>query len=460
MSSTNEDEIPDTPLEPEDAPAGARKAAISFILLTLFIDVLGIGIVVPVLPELVMFFIDGENASATTAAVAAGPVALIGMIYALMQFVFAPILGALSDRFGRRPVLLVALFGLGIDFVIQGFAPSITWLFVGRLIAGIMGASFSTANAYIADVSTPATRARNFGLGGMMFGFGFIIGPALGGMLGDINLRLPFFVSAGLALLNWLYGYFVLPESLPVEKRSAFTLAKANPLASLRYLRKYPVVAGLAMAFFCTSLAQRGLENVWVLFTSFQFDWDQRINGWTLGLVGLMAAIVQGGMVRPAIKRLGERKTAVFGMSISAISFIGYGLASDGWMIPVIIVFGAFGGLAGPAIRSIITGHFEDSEQGKIQGAMTSMISLTSILAPLLFTAGLFGHFTSKNAAMVLPGAPFLAGSALIVVAIMLTVRVFAKFPLETDGTEKRQSKSERNVIDAAVEEAATELTD
>lgn len=409
-------------MQPNGEP---KKAAVAFILFTLFIDILGIGIIIPVLPELVKEFVGGDPA------LAGRYVGIIGAAYALMQFIFAPILGALSDRFGRRPVLLASLFGLGVDFLVQGFAPNIAWLFVGRLFAGVMGASITTANAYIADVSTPQNRARNFGLVGMMFGLGFIVGPALGGLLGGVSLRLPFFVSAGLALTNWMYGYFILPESLAEEHRSSFTLAKANPFGTLGRLRQYPIVAGLSLAYVCSSLAQRGLENVWVLYTGFRYDWDELTNGLTLGLVGLMAAIVQGGLVRPVIARFGERRTAIVGMSVWAISFLGYGLASQGWMIPIIIILGSIGGLAGPAIQSIVAGTVSPSEQGKIQGAITSLISLTNVFAPLLFTAGLFSYFTSERAPIELPGTPFLVGSILLTLSLLIVVRVFQRHPAE-----------------------------
>ena len=395
----------------------------AFILVTLFIDILGIGIIIPVLPELIKEFAGGSTA------LAGWYVGVIGASYSLMLFVCAPIVGALSDRFGRRPIILGSLFGLGIDFLIQGLAPSIGWLFVGRLVAGVMGASFTTANAYVADVSTPENRARNFGLLGVMFGLGFIFGPAIGGLLGGLHLRLPFFVAAGLALLNWLYGFFILPESLPPENRSSLSLAKANPLGTIGRLRAYPLVFGLAASFVCMSLAQRGLENVWVLFTGYQFGWDELTNGLTLGLVGVMAAIVQGLLVRPAIARLGERRTVIMGLAISALAFLGYGLANQGWMVWGIITFGALGGLTGPAIQSIVAGSVDPSEQGKIQGALTSLISLTNIIAPLFFTAGLFGYFTSDRAPFELPGAPFLVGSLLQLTAMLIAFRVFRANP-------------------------------
>ncbi len=415
-----QDDVPRRPLS-----GNRRQAGMAFILLTLFIDILGIGIVIPVLPELVKSFVDEQTE------VAAWYVGIIAATYSLMQFLCAPVLGALSDRFGRRPVLLVSLFGLGVDFLIQGFAANVWWLFVGRMLAGMMGASFTTGNAYIADVSTPATRARNFGLVGVMFGLGFIFGPALGGLLGTVNLRLPFFVSAGLALLNWLYGYFVLPESLPPERRSEFTLRHANPLGTMRRLRTYPMVAGLATAFVCSSLAQRGLENVWVLYTGYRFHWDEWTNGLTLALVGLMAALVQGGLVRPIIGRLGERRTVMLGLTVSMFAFAGYGAATQGWMFPCIIVFASLGGLTGPAIQSIVAGTVDPREQGKIQGALTSLVSLTNIIAPLLFTSVLFGYFTSDEAVVHLPGIPFFVGSVLWLVALIIVGRVFRRYPSE-----------------------------
>ncbi len=403
-----------------------------FILITLFIDILGIGIIIPVLPELVKELVAVDRtggASEVDIARAGFYVGVIGAAYATMQFLCAPIMGALSDRFGRRPIILASLFGLGIDFLIQGFAPNIVWLFVGRIFAGVMGASFTTANAYIADVSSPENRARNFGMVGMMFGLGFIIGPALGGVLGELHLRLPFFVAAGLALVNWLYGFFVLPESLSPENRSGFSLAKANPVGALVHLRNYPIVVGLATVFVCTSLAQRGLENVWVLYTGFRYDWDKLTNGFALGLVGLTSAIVQGGLVRPVTARFGERRTAKIGITVSALAFLGYGLASEGWMIPAIIIFGSLGGLTGPAVQSIVAGTVSPSDQGKVQGALTSLMSLTNIVAPLLFTAGLFSYFTSPKALIELPGAPFLTGSVLLFLALFVITRVFKRFP-------------------------------
>ena len=400
------------------SPPKERQAAIAFILLTLFLDILGIGIVIPVLPELVKQFVGEDSANAGFY------YGLIGTVYSLTQFIFAPIIGALSDRFGRRPVILASLFGFGVDFILQGFAPSIWWLFLGRFVAGIMGASFTTANAYIADVSTPENRARNFGLTGVMFGLGFILGPTLGGMLGEVWVRLPFFVAAGLALANWLYGYFILPESLPPEKRSK-TFKLASPLEALKHLGAYPLVAGLAGAFACMSLAQRGLENVWVLYTAERFGWSPRANGLTLGLVGLMAALVQGGMVRPTVKRLGERKTVLLGLTVSVMAFLGYGFSYRPWMLFTTIVFGALAGLAGPAMQSLVAGSVDADEQGRVQGALASIMSATNVIAPLLFTTGLFSYFTSEKAFTYAPGAPFYLGAVLMLTGLLIVRGVF-----------------------------------
>jgi MFS transporter, DHA1 family, tetracycline resistance protein len=435
-----------------------RQAAIVFILITLFIDILGIGIIIPVLPELIKTFVAKEVAllpqselealSATTETTTPVPgekvktpleravdsrtgfyFGILAALYAAMQFVFAPILGALSDRFGRRPVILLSLLGLGIDYLILAFAPSLAWLFAGRIIAGIMGASFTAANAYIADISTPENRAQNFGFIGIAFGLGFIFGPVLGGLLGGINIHLPFFVSAGLVFVNLLYGIFVLPESLKAENRSKFSWARANPVSSLLNLRKYPLVFGLAGAFLFLTLAQGGLQNVWVLYTGYRFGWGELTNGLTLGLVGVMAAVVQGGLVRPIIKRLGERGAIVMGLAISVASFFFYGLAWQGWMMLVVIVLSAVGGVAQPAIQGLVAGSVQANEQGTVQGALTSLFSLTSVFAPLIFVTGLFSYFTSANAPFNLPGAPFFLGALFNLIAVLVVIQVFRKFP-------------------------------
>ena len=400
-----------------------RPAAMIFILITVFIDVLGIGIIIPILPELIKEFVGGGTSDA------ARWFGVLAMVYAAAQFLFAPLLGALSDRVGRRPVILVSLFGLGIDYLIMGFAPTIGWLFAGRVIAGIMGASFTTAHAYIADVSPPETRARNFGLVGVAFGLGFIFGPVAGGLLGGVDLRLPFFASAGLALVNWLYGFFVLPESLPPEKRDSFSWRKANPVGSLFVLGSNRLLAGLSVSFVFIGLAQRGLETAWVLYTGHRFGWDERANGLSLGLVGVMAAVVQGGLVQPVIRRWGERRAVLGGLAVAVATFLGYGLATEGWMLLVFIVLGSVGGVAGPAIQSMVAGSVTARDQGKVQGGIQSLMSLTAIVAPILFTSVLFGYFTSPTAPFQLPGAPFLLGALMYVTALVLLARLFRRVP-------------------------------
>ncbi len=398
-----------------------RQAGVSFILAVILLDMLGVGLIIPILPKLIEEFMGGDTSSA------ARMLGVIASCYAVAQFIFAPILGALSDRFGRRRVLLLSMFGLSVDYLIMGFAPTVAWLFAGRIVAGIMGASITTANAYIADISTPETRARNYGLINVAFGIGFMLGPTLGGLLGSIDLRLPFFVAAGLCLLNSVYGLFVLPESLAPENRSAFSLRNANPVSSLVNLRTYPLVASLAAAFVLMALAQRGLETSWVLYTSHRYGWDELQNGLALTAVGVSAALVQGLLVRDAVVWLGERKAVLIGFGIGTLAFAGYGLASRGWILITVIVIGSLGGIAGPAVQGIIAGTVAPHEQGKIQGALTSLMSLSAIVAPLVFTAGLFSYFTSDAAPFELPGAPLLAGSMLMAVAMLLLIRTFRR---------------------------------
>ena len=397
----------------------------------MFIDVLSIGIIIPVLPELVQVLIGGDESAASPY------VAVITAVFSLMQFLFAPVMGLLSDRFGRRPILLLSLFGLGVDFIIQGFATNVAWLFAGRMFAGMMGASITTANAYIADVSDDDTRARNFGLIGVMFGLGFIIGPSLGGLLGGIGLRVPFFTAAGLALINWLYGYFILPESLPSDRRRAqpLSLAAINPLAVLSRLKRYPIIGGLALVYAIKGFAQRGLETTWVLYTAAKFDWSEIDNGLALGWVGVSALIIQGGLVRPFVRRFGERRTMMIGIVVSGTAFACYALVPAGWMVPIIIPFGAMGGLTGPAIQSIVTKTAGGSEQGEIQGALTSVSSFCSIIAPLFFTGLLFNYFTRDDTPIRFPGAPLLAGSALIFISLLVALSVFRKFPVKPEPT-------------------------
>ncbi len=401
---------------------GAR-AGIAFILVTLFLDILGIGIIIPVLPGLVASFTGGDASSA------APWYAALAAVYAGMQFLFAPLIGALSDRFGRRKVILASLTAFGASYLILAVAPSLAWLFVGRIVAGITGATITAANAYIADVSTPKTRARNFGFVGVAFGLGFIFGPAIGGLLGGIGLRVPFYAAAFVALLGALYGLFVLPESLPPENRRAFSWRRADPFRALLGLRAYPLVAGLAFAFLFFSLAQRGLETVFVLYTDYRYGWGPRENGLALALVGVMAAVVQGGLVRPLVARVGERRTIVAGLTVSMLGFVGYGLASKGWILLVVIAVASLGAVAGPAIQGLIAGTVSATEQGSVQGTLTSMLSLTSVVAPLV-AGGLFGMFSGERSIVELPGMPFFAGAVFLVVALALVIRTLRRNPI------------------------------
>ena len=398
-----------------------RQASVFFILVTIFLDILGIGLIIPVLPALVGEFTVGDTQTAYLYGV-------LVSVYALMQFLFAPVFGALSDRFGRRPIILSSLLGYGLDYLLLALAPSLAWLVVARIVSGIMGANITTANAYIADVSTDETRGRNFGFIGAAFGLGFVFGPALGGLLGDVNLRLPFYAAAGLVLVNFLYGLFVLPESLPKEKRRAFNIRQANPIGGLGQLGKYPVVAGMAFAFVFFNLAQLGLQTVWVLYTGYRFGWDAFENGLTLALVGVMTALVQVGLTQRVIRRFGERRTILMGLTVSCVSFLLYGLSSQPWMMLATIVVGSLGGVAFPAIQSFIAGQVRPEEQGATQGALTSLQSLASIVGPVASTA-VFGYFTSADAPFALPGATFLAGAVLILITLVMVSRLFSRYP-------------------------------
>lgn len=396
----------------------SRKPALGFILVTLALDILGIGLIIPILPRLVESFQGGNVAAASHT------VGLLAALYSLMQFLCAPLLGSLSDRFGRRPVILSSLLGLGLDYFLLAFAPNLGWFFVGRIISGVTGANFAAATAYIADVSPPEKRAANFGMIGAAFGLGFILGPALGGLLGDIGLRVPFMVAGGLTLLNWLYGWRVLPESLASSNRRAFSWARSNPVGSLLDLRRHPMVFGLAGTYFLIHLAHQVLPSTWVLYTSYRYHWTVGQTGISLAIVGLMAAIVQGGLVRIIVPKLGERKAATLGLSIAALSYVGYGLATDGRMVYVTLVLGSLGGITGPAVQALISRSVGANEQGGVLGSLTSLASVAGILGPPIAT-GLFGHFIGASAPVQLPGAAFFFSSVLTIGALILALRSF-----------------------------------
>lgn len=390
-----------------------KNAALIFIFITLLIDVTGLGIIIPVLPTLL------QELSGGTVSEASQDGGWMLFAYASMQFVCAPIIGGLSDRYGRRPVLLASLFGFGVDYIFLAFAPTIGWLFVGRVIAGMMGASFTTAAAYIADISTPETRAQNFGLIGAAFGLGFIIGPMLGGFLGTLGTRVPFMVAAGLSLANWLYGFFILPESLKPENRRKFEWSRANPIGSLLNLKRYPVILGLVASLVLVYISAHAVQSNWAYYTIEKFNWNAKTIGLSLAVVGLVFAVVNGGLIRLIIPRLGNERTVYVGLGFNAAGFVLYALATQTWMMFAITVVYCLGGIAGPGLQGIISTQVPANEQGELQGALTSLMSVTSIVGPPLMT-NTFYFFTNKNAAIYLPGAPMLLGAVLTITATFL----------------------------------------
>ncbi|MFI5134566.1 MAG: TCR/Tet family MFS transporter [Chitinophagales bacterium] len=399
-----------------------RTAALGFIFITLLIDVTGFGIIIPVLPKLITELQGGGMSEAARVG------GLLMFAFSFMQFFFAPILGNLSDQYGRRPVLLAALFGFTIDYLILAFAPSIGWLFLGRILAGITGASFTTASAYIADISPPEKRAQNFGMIGVAFGLGFIIGPVIGGTLGHFGSRLPFFASAGITFLNFLYGYFILPESLKKEHRRKFEWKRASPWGSLVQLRKFPVIGGLVFSFFFIYVAAFAVQATWTFFTMEQFKWDEMMVGYSLGAVGLLVALVQGGLIRIIIPKIGQKRSIYLGLALYTLGLALFAFASQSWMMFAFLVPYCLGGIAGPAIQGIISNEVPANQQGELQGGLTSLISITSIIGPPLMT-NIFAAFTSKNAIVYFPGAPFLAGAILMLVSLILAMRTLASYP-------------------------------
>lgn len=385
-----------------------RKAAIGFIFITLLIDVTGLGLIIPVMPKLIEDLLQTSDISK-----ASQYGGWLTFAYAFTQFLFAPILGNLSDKYGRRPVLLFSLLGFGIDYLFLSFAPSIGWLFVGRVIAGITGASFTTASAYIADISTNENRAQNFGMIGAAFGLGFILGPMIGGLLGELGARVPFFVAAGLALLNCAYGYFVLPESLSKENRRGFEWRRANPVGSLLQLKKYPAVAGLIISMILIYIAGHAVQSNWSFFNIERFGWSPKMIGISLGIVGLLVGGVQGGLVRVINPRIGNEKSIYVGLCLYALGLLLFAFATEGWMMFVFLIPYCLGGIAGSALQSIISGHVPPNEQGELQGALTSLMSATSIIGPPLMT-NLFAYFTHKEAPVYFPGAAFFLGAVLM----------------------------------------------
>lgn len=396
--------------------ANNRKAALGFIFVTLLIDVTGLGIIIPVIPKLIEGLIHGNVSDASRYG------GWLSFAYAIMQFIFAPVIGNLSDQYGRRPVLLLSLLGFGLDYLFQAFAPTIGWLFVGRIIAGIFGASFTTASAYIADISTPENRAQNFGMIGAAFGLGFIIGPVVGGLLGHYGPRVPFIAAAILSLVNAIYGFLVLPESLPKENRRKFDWKRANPMGSLLQLNKYPAVSGLIFSVVLVYIAAHAVQSTWTFYNIEKFQWSERMIGYSLGFVGLMVAIVQGGLIRAIIPRLGNERSVYIGLLLYGAGYLLYGFATASWMMFAFTVVYSLGGIAGPALQGIISSAVPANEQGELQGALTSLMSATSIIGPPLMT-NLFSYFTSPKAPVHFSGAPFLMGAVLVLLSSFLAYR-------------------------------------
>ncbi|MEO6226426.1 MAG: TCR/Tet family MFS transporter [Thermomonas sp.] len=395
----------------------ARKAALIFIFITVLIDVLAFGVIIPVLPHLVQQMVGGNISTA------AWWIGGFGVAFSLIQFVCSPIQGTLSDRYGRRPVILLSCLGLGLDFVFMALAPTLAWLFVGRMISAATSASFTTANAYIADVTTHESRAKGFGMIGAAFGLGFIVGPLIGGVLGDIDLRLPFWFSAGLALLNFCYGLFVLPESLPVGKRTTrFDWSHANPVGSLKLLRSYPQVFGLAAVIFIANLAHYVYPSVFVLFADYRYGWGQKEVGYVLAMVGVLSVIVNVLLVGRMVKAMGERRAVLLGLACGVVGFAVYGVAGQGWIFLIGLPISALWSIAAPATQSLITRQVGAEAQGRIQGALTSLVSLGGIIGPAIF-AGSFGWFVSDAAPVKMPGIPFLIAAVLLVIAWLVTWR-------------------------------------
>ena len=398
------------------APA-ARKAALAFIFITVLIDVIAFGVIIPVLPHLVQQFVGGDTS------VAAYWTGVFAFAFSLVQFFSAPIQGALSDRYGRRPVILLSCLGLGLDFVLMALAPSLAWLFVGRIISAVTSASFTTANAYIADVVPAEQRAKSYGMIGAAFGLGFIVGPLIGGVLGDIDHRLPFWCAASLALLNFLYGLFVLPESHPVERRSkAFDWRHAKPMGGVKMLREYPHIWGLVAVVFLANFAHYVYPSTFVLFADAAYGWKEKQAGYVLAVVGVLSVIVNVMVVGRMVKALGERRAMMLGLACGTVGFVVYGLAGSGWLFLLGLPISALWAVAAPATMALVTQQVPADVQGRIKGSLSSLVSLAGIFAPALF-AGAFGFFIGPSAPVHLPGVSFLLAALLLGIAALVAWR-------------------------------------
>lgn len=392
-----------------------KPAAIGFIFITMLIDITGWGIIIPVIPKLISELINGDISEAAKYG------GWLTFAYAITQFVCAPLIGNLSDKYGRRPIILISLFAFALDYLLLAFSPTIIWLFVGRIIAGLTGASITTASAYIADVSTPENRAKNFGMIGAAFGLGFIIGPVIGGLLGQFGSRVPFYAAAILCMLNFLYGYFILPESLPKKNRREFEWKRANPITAFLNLKKYPSLIGLILAIFLLYVGSHAVHSNWSFFTMYRFGWDEKMVGISLGVVGLLVGLVQGGLIRWTSPRLGNEKSIYIGLALYTVGMLLFAFATQSWMMFVFLIPYCLGGIAGPALQATISEKVPANEQGEIQGTLASLMSASAIVGPPMMT-NTFYFFTHKEAPFQFAGAPFLLGSFLMLLSTIIAI--------------------------------------
>jgi MFS transporter, DHA1 family, tetracycline resistance protein len=421
----------------------------SLIFVTLLIDIAAMVMIIPVLPAIISDFVGGNLAQAAQLA------GMLAAIAAAFEFVCAPIIGALSDRYGRKPVLMLGMLGPGLTYVLLASTTNIAWLFVGYTIAGIIGAIYSTTNAYVADITLPEQRAARYGLMGAAFGLGFIIGPLAGGLLGSIGLRVPLYAAGGLTLLNMVLCLFLLPESLPAARRRAFRWSRANPFAALGLLRRTPTLLALAASLFLSNLALHGLYNTWLFSTTMRFGWGATQNGVTFAVMGLCAALIQGLLVGPAVRRLGERRSILIGLSVSVLSFLGYAFAPQAWMFYLIIAVASLAALDEPASQALIAASVGEDEQGAIQGALASALSLTRIIGPLIAT-NTFAYFVSPNAPLYFPGAPFASGAVLIAGALVIAWRFVRPAATATAPAQAAIGAEDLHLGTVAVEAAAS----
>ncbi len=402
----------------------AKKGSILFIFITVLVDVIGIGIIIPIIPELIQDLTGVHDSSST-----AWWVTIFMVTTAGLQFLFAPVMGELSDRFGRRPILLITLLALGLDYIFHGFAPTIWWLFIGRVLAGITGASHTVATAYIADISSKENKAKNFGLIGAAFGLGFVIGPLIGGTFGEYSPQLPFYIAAGLTLVNFLFGFFFVPESLPKEKRRPINYKKMIPFVSLSNLRKYGI-GWLIFSFFLVNIAGMALPTIWTLFTQEMYKWGTFEVGVSLAIVGVMVAIVQGGLIGVSVKKFGTKKVILTGFVLSCIGMCLYSLADTPLLLYIFLIPYVLGGVAGPTLQGFLSNRVPENEQGNLQGAVTSLISLTAIIGPGI-SGPLFAYYTSPNTDVYFPGAPFLSSGIILAIAGVLAYFALKKIDVD-----------------------------